>query len=74
MLFRIDATHDARRSRGWVPDGAKDNMHTETDLDHLKVWSACLDNSDDTEAGAMVVEEWIKRTALPRIFGKPSLP
>lgn len=67
-LVRVDASDDARIARGWVPDCYKDARHTEVELDTLAGWSACVDNSDNSEVGHQALLQWISHTALPRIL------
>jgi len=67
-LFRVEASDSARCQRGWIPDVAKDALHSDADLDRFAGWTACFDNSFD--GGAGLAEEWVERTALPRILAK----
>lgn len=68
VSVRITASDEARMERGWVPDMAKDQLHTEIELDGLQGWTACVDNSDHSEMGAKVLETWLQNTLVPRIL------
>jgi len=68
ILVRVDATDEARKVRGWEPDVKKDSLPTEVELDALKGWSACVDNSDNSDMGVKKLEHWVHFTALPRIL------
>lgn len=68
VLLRIEASNEARLSRGWIPDPAKDMLYSETDLDIFSGWDACFDNSSD--GSSEVVSEWITNTAVPRVLSR----
>jgi len=65
-LLRVEANQEARIRRGWVPEVARDVVGAEDELDSSVDWLACFDNSAD---GLALAEEWIERTALPRVRG-----
>jgi len=66
-LLRINISDITRKQLGWEPCPVKDSLHTETELDMYHDWTACWDNSDVTEEGKTLLDEWIKLTVLPRI-------
>ncbi|XP_066910277.1 uncharacterized protein [Clytia hemisphaerica] len=67
-LIRINASDEARRKRGWEACDVKDNLKTEVDLDEFTGWTAFWDNSDGTDAGHQVLNEWIEHTVVPRVL------
>ena len=67
-LVRVDASDEAKMMRGWVPDPNKDKMHTEVELDDFNGWTMCVDNSDNTDLGASMLNQWLNMTAVPRIL------
>ena len=68
ILLRINASDSARKERGWDPSPVKDMLHTETNLDKFKEWSACVDNSDNTENGILKLQNWIDMTVMPKVM------
>lgn len=67
VLLRITATDVARKEHGWDPCQVKDMLHTETELDSYTEWTACWDNSNDSNDGATLLQIWIVLTVVPRI-------
>ena len=68
-LLRVDATDASRHARGSPADPLRDGLPTEIELDRFTGWTACFDNSDDSPAGARLLDEWIHLTVLPRFLG-----
>ena len=68
VSLRITASPTARSRRGWEPCPVKDSLHTEIDLDEYTGWSACYDNSIDTEVGGFLLDDWIEQTVIPRML------
>merc|ERR1719409_1407003 len=68
VTLRVHASETARMERGWEADNKKDMLHTEVDLDDFVGWTACVDNSDNTETGARVLHKWVQHTVLARIL------
>lgn len=68
VLLRINASDGARKECGWDPSPVKDMLHTETDLDNFKEWSALVDNSDNTENGILKLQNWIDMTIIPKVM------
>lgn len=68
VVLRVHAKDEARMERGFAPNEEKDTLHTEVDLDNLVGWTACVDNSDNTERGTRILQHWVQHTVVPRIF------
>ena len=62
--FRITATGKTRSLRGYVFDLVKDNLISETGMDYYNRWTACFDNSANTD---FLLQEWLRNTVLPKI-------
>ena len=63
------ASDDARAARGWQSDDTKDLLPTEVELDSFTGWTMCVDNSDNSELGAGMLNHWVQMTGVPRILG-----
>jgi phosphomevalonate kinase len=68
QVLRVHASEESRRRRGWVYDAIKDNLYTEVEMDGYLGWTACVDNSDDSETGSQNLAYWVNSTVLPRVL------
>ena len=67
VVLRISASDAVRSKRGWDPCPIKDTLNTEVSLDEYVGWTACWDNSLDTETGNELLKVWLKHTVIPRV-------
>ena len=68
VVLRISASDSIRSERGWCHCPVKDSLNTEVSLDYFSGWTACYDNSLDTEVGKVgLLKEWIEHTVIQKI-------